>query len=235
MLGTTHINIKYTWSKQHTSSSHTIMPITARWSLLQSSTLSPSELFLVSSYILQWFSSHISGTAIQNIFILPFNIYWITTMCLAMCYKLNKCWRIHGEQNIRFLHSGNISSAPTYCPNFLSGLISLLEASDLSFFSFSSSHVSQLIVNKSYWFGNHVRWSLPSPSWDGGKRGHCPGACTLENPLWPTSQVLPHEVKSLHKPTAMLSDSSVIYLHRLPGPLIPMQSSGLSTPGQTEM
>lgn len=40
--------------------------------------------------------------------------------------------RHNGEQNIVILHSGRTSSAPTFCPNFLSGFQILLESSDLS-------------------------------------------------------------------------------------------------------
>lgn len=121
---------------------------------------------------------------------------------LLCAWQCARSWlgagRHNGEQNIVILHSGPTSSAPTFCPNFLSGFQILLESSDLSPFSLSFSQIAQWTVNTSYWFVTHVRWSLPAPPWDRGKRGHCPRPCISENPIWPTGQVLPREVRNLH-------------------------------------
>lgn len=121
---------------------------------------------------------------------------------LLCAWQCARSWlgagRHNGEQNIVILHSGPTSSAPTFCPNFLSGFQILLESSDLSPFSLSFSQIAQWTVNTSYWFVTHVRRSLPAPPWDRGKRGRCPRPCILENLIWPTGQVLPREVRSLH-------------------------------------
>ena len=74
MLGATHTNIKYTWST-HTGSSLTTMPITARCSLPQNSTLAPQELIFLFLSIFYNDFLLISGTNNPSIFILPFNIY----------------------------------------------------------------------------------------------------------------------------------------------------------------